>query len=359
MHLLSRQQAIAFVAEHREHLHAVAGTNPFARPVWTELFLAEVARDDWTIALAGTPAAGLTFLYREPGAPRRLQALTNYYASQYSALLGAASDRAAMALRLADELTALRPPAATVTLAPLADDADATALQAAFSAGGWYARRYFCFGNWYLPCGGLSFEQYMQGRSSQLHNTWSRKAKKFQKGTDGARLELITAPADVARGMDAWEQVYARSWKVPEPYPAFIRRWAERCATEGWLRLGLAWLGDIPIAAQFWFTLGGRAYIFKLAYDEAYQKLSAGTVLSALLFQQALDVDRVIEIDYLTGDDAYKQSWVSHRRERIGLVACNLRTARGVLAAGREAAGALRRRLQPVAAASLPPPMPG
>ncbi len=93
-----------------------------------------------------------------------------------------------------------------------------------------------------------------------------------------------------------------------------------------------------PGSAQFWFTIDRRAYIFKLAYDEAFNKWSAGTVLTAHLMRQALDEDRVVEVDYLTGDDPYKKSWMSQRRERIGLLACNLRSVRGIAMAAREVA---------------------
>jgi CelD/BcsL family acetyltransferase involved in cellulose biosynthesis len=71
------------------------------------------------------------------------------------------------------------------------------------------------------------------------------------------------------------------------------------------------------------------AYIFKLAYDEAQSRWSAGTVLTAHLLRHALEVDQVVEIDYLSGDDAYKKSWMTVRRERIGLMACNLRSIGG------------------------------
>jgi len=49
--------------------------------------------------------------------------------------------------------------------------------------------------------------------------------------------------------------------------------------------------------------------------------------------QHALDIDRVHEVDYLTGDDAYKKDWMSARRERWGMVAFNPRTPRGLLEA--------------------------
>lgn len=217
------------------------------------------------------------------------------------------------------------------------------ALQRAFAKQGWYVRQYSCFGNWYLPCEGMTFADYMAARDSRTRNTWKRKAKKFtnSNNADGARLQIVTQLDEVDAAMDAYDRIYANSWKKPEPYPDFVRGWAKCCARKGTLRLGLAWLGDIPIAAQFWFTENRRAFIYKLAYDEEHKKWSAGTVLSAKLFELSLDQDKVVEIDYLTGDDPYKQAWMSHRRERIGLIACNPRTLRGLLAGFRERAGVL------------------
>ena len=34
-----------------------------------------------------------------------------------------------------------------------------------------------------------------------------------------------------------------------------------------------------------------------------------------------IDIDKVSQVDYLSGNDAYKKDWMSHRWERIGLVA--------------------------------------
>jgi hypothetical protein len=59
------------------------------------------------------------------------------------------------------------------------------------------------------------------------------------------------------------------------------------------------------------------------------------------MFQHALEKDRVAEIDYLTGDDPYKSAWMSHRRERIGLIASNLRSPRGAWSAARELTASL------------------
>ena len=63
--------------------------------------------------------------------------------------------------------------------------------------------------------------------------------------------------------------------------------------------------------------------------------------------EHVLDVDKVREVDYLTGDDKYKQDWMSHRRERWGILAMNPRTVRGALAILRHIGGrAVKRAVQ-------------
>jgi CelD/BcsL family acetyltransferase involved in cellulose biosynthesis len=112
----------------------------------------------------------------------------------------------------------------------------------------------------------------------------------------------------------------------------------------GTLRLGIIHVDGEPAAAQLWFVHNGCALIYKLAYDERFADLSVGTILSAALFQHALDVDKVTEVDYLSGDDAYKKDWMSHRRERWGILALNPRTPRGALAIARHVGGRAMKR---------------
>ena len=52
-------------------------------------------------------------------------------------------------------------------------------------------------------------------------------------------------------------------------------------------------------------------------------------MLTAHLLRQAIDGDRVGEVDFLIGDDAYKKKWMTHRRERWGIVAYDPRTLMG------------------------------
>ncbi|MFN3302174.1 MAG: GNAT family N-acetyltransferase [Roseateles sp.] len=206
---------------------------------------------------------------------------------------------------------------------------------------------YFAFGNWYLPVD-TDWPTYLSQRNGQLRSTIKRMGKRLA-AEPGGRLEILREganEADIERGIAAYQAVYGASWKQPEPFVDFMPGLIRLCARRGWLRLGLAWLGDKPIAVQLWIVHAGRAHIYKLAHDKAFQSLAPGTLLTALLMQEVMERDRVHEVDFLVGDDAYKKAWMSRRRERLGLVAYDLRTAGGLAGLLRQALGKAYKRLR-------------
>jgi CelD/BcsL family acetyltransferase involved in cellulose biosynthesis len=217
-------------------------------------------------------------------------------------------------------------------------------LKRALGLAGLSTHSYFAFGNWYEPVR-KNWADYLKERSGQVRSTIKRNAKKF--AAEGGRLEIVDGGERLEAGLAAYQAVYAQSWKVPEPFTDFVPGLIRLCARRGWLRLGLAWLGDKPVAAQIWIVANGRADIYKLAYDEAHKALAPGTLLTALLMERAIDGDQVREIDYLIGDDPYKAAWMSQRRERFGLVAYDPLTVRGLAGLARQAIGESWRRLRP------------
>lgn len=217
-------------------------------------------------------------------------------------------------------------------------------LESAIHQAGLKPFRFFCFGNWYLPVEGRSFAVYFQGLSSKVQSTIKRREKKFLADGRG-RLEIVTGGDRLNDVIEAWDKIYRTSWKIPEPFTEFVPGFIRMCATRGWLRLGFAYYDNEPIAAQLWIVSHGRAAIYKLAYDEKFSQLSPGTVLTAHLMCHVLDVDKVTEVDYLVGDDAYKKDWMSHRRERWGIVAYNPYTLGGVAGIAVQMIGKVRKSL--------------
>lgn len=275
---------------------------------------------------------------------REVSALSNYYTAIYAPAL----EEGLTAEDLLPLTRALRRDgagAAAYRFSPM-DPASPQfgLLKGALGLAGLSAHSYFAFGNWYEPVR-QNWADYLKDRSGQVRSTIKRNAKKF--AAEGGRLEIVQGGNQLAAGLAAYQAVYAQSWKVAEPYPDFVPGLIQLCARRGWLRLGLAWLGDKPVAAQIWIVANGRADIYKLAYDEAHKALAPGTLLTALLMEQAIDVDQVREIDYLIGDDAYKAAWMSQRRERFGLVAYDPLTLRGLGGLTRQAIGQAWRKLRP------------
>lgn len=260
---------------------------------------------------------------------REGRALATYYSSLYAPVLP--DDGTLVFQQLLAGVQSLTPAVHSLDLNPLSTQM-ADVVEAALQRAGWPHERYFRFGNWYLDVAGRSYSEYFAGLPSQLRNTVTRKRKKFM-ALSGASLSIAATPAEAEEALEAYQSIYAGSWKQPEPHPEFVPSLVRKLAQRGWLRLGVARADGVPIAAQIWAVKDGVASIFKLAYDERSAKLSAGSILTAHLMERAIDADRVRIVDYLTGDDAYKQDWMSHRQERWGVRAYNPKRLRALLAA--------------------------
>lgn len=272
----------------------------------------------------------------------QLNSLSNYYSGLFGPV---GCDRALAATDWAGVALQLRqlPGSTVMHFQPLdAESAWLPALESGLQRSGFRTDRFFCFGNWYQPVDPGRFDVYWAARPSALRNTVARARKRLDRQGDW-RLDIITGDASgLEAAIDAYVAVYNRSWKTPEPNPAFMPALIRLAAQQGWLRLGLVHVAGKPVAAQLWLVAGGKANIFKLAYVQGVEKLSVGSVLSEALMRHVIDVDRVREVDFLSGDDPYKADWMAQRRERIGLVAFDQRHWRGWLAAARHRLGRWR-----------------
>jgi len=318
---------------------------------WFELFIRTVAPDSQGAHLVtlqrGALAAAVLPVNLDPSLERlggAVGALSNYYTVLYSPAF--APDTVGVDLvAMFDTLRAQPGSRPSLTFAPMDPFAPSYGvLRAGLRAAGYAVFDYFAHGNWYMPVAG-NWQQYLAERPGALRSTIQRMSKKL--AALGGRLEVVTRPEDLPHAIAAYQLVYSKSWKQPEPAATFMPELMAWCARRGWLRLGLVWLGDTPIAAQLWIVADGRAAIYKLAYDGAYANLAPGTVLSAHLMERAINAERVREVDYLVGDDAYKRDWMTHRRERRGLVGYDLQTWAGRGLALRAVASALAKRWWP------------
>lgn len=247
------------------------------------------------------------------------ESLPHLYSSLYTLLI-AETDSQAILGCLVTGLKSL--PVRSLTLSPVAsDDKQIEALQYALEKAGFCCSRKFRFYNWKEDSKEKSFLDYFAQRPSRLRNTIHRKQRKLQR-EQGYDIRLYEQD-DLEQGLNDFDRVQRVSWKANEQFADFVKGLAHSLAGVGWLRLAVMYVKSKPVAAQFWFVVHKKASIFKLSYDEGWKKYSPGSILLTYLMQHVIDVDAVEEIDFLTGNDAYKSDWMSDRRERWMLHCAN------------------------------------
>ena len=314
---------------------------------WFELLQQNVFPNDpgvryYFVAENHQPSTILPLRLTMNGSVKTVEALGNYYTSLYSPLLTKDSNLGVLRHMLASA-SREHDTAHVMRFAPMDPESPPyQGLLDELQAIGWIPFRFFCFGNWFLKTPD-TWEDYFQTRSANLRSSIKRRSKKL--AADGGTLEIVMSPEQVEEGVAAFQAVYTASWKIPEPYPEFVPSLIRRLAKLGMLRLGIARLQDKPVAAQLWIVGQDKASIYKVAYHEEFASYSLGTVLTSHLMQHVIEHDHVKEVDFLIGDDNYKQIWMSDRRERWGIIAYNPRTPIGLALLIREASGRLAKRL--------------
>ncbi|MDH5516566.1 MAG: GNAT family N-acetyltransferase [Gammaproteobacteria bacterium] len=256
-------------------------------------------------------------------------ALRHRYTTHYSLLL-ADDDQQQILTCLAHGVSQL--PLHSLLLEPVAlDDSRMLAFKEVMETAGYSCEYVFRFYNWILRLHGQCYAQYMADRPSRLRSTISRKQRKLER-EHGYEIRLYVGQ-EVPSFMPDYYTVYTASWKANEQYVSFLDGVVAALSTadssgQGWSRLAVLYVRQQPVAAQLWFVLHGKANIFRLAYDEDWKAYSPGSILTSYLMAYVIDTDKVQEIDFLSGNDAYKQDWMSERRERYALSFTNKITAK-------------------------------
>ncbi len=292
----------------------------FSRP-WFECLTASTLDVDHTMVLAcvvdGDRVMAILPLMECAGI-KTWYSLRHGFTPLYSLLL-ADDDQERVLSCLAQALGEL--PVNGLLLEPVAkNDSKLNGLARFLEIAGFSCENIFRIYNWVYHLQGQSYKEYMAGRPAPLRNTISRKMRKLER-EHGYEIRLFTGE-EVPRHMPDYYMVYHASWKQNEIRNAgFQDCFVEAFSRAGWSRLAILYIKGQPVAAQLWFVRHNKASIFRLAYDKAWRQYSTGSILTSFLMEYVIDTDRVAEIDFLTGNDAYKQDWMSERRERF-LLSC-------------------------------------
>jgi CelD/BcsL family acetyltransferase involved in cellulose biosynthesis len=139
-------------------------------------------------------------------------------------------------------------------------------------------------------------------------------------------FRTVSGGSTLAEDLERFLKLEASGWKgrsgtsilgnssAESLYLGFARAAAER----GWLRLHLLELNGVPIAIDYSCAFGGRGVFIKAGFDEAYRRMSPGTLLLAETLRRCIE-EGLHSCDFLGETEHYKRRWTSevHPREQI------------------------------------------
>jgi hypothetical protein len=179
-------------------------------------------------------------------------------------------------------------------------------------------RTYFCFNDWYLDGINYDFKEYVRNLPKNLRRNIKRYEKSMQTIGD-LRFEMRRDNKNIDIFLDHYDQIRERSWKAVEKDKAFKREFYLMAAEKGWIRLGLLYSGETPVAGGKYLVFGKTVFGLDAVYDQNYEKNSPGTILTSKIIQYAIDNDKVAMIDLGRGDETYKQEWVTKQWKIKGI----------------------------------------
>ena len=190
-------------------------------------------------------------------------------------------------------------------------------------------------------------EQLNPGRRSDL-----RRARRIAERIGPVAIDLHTPePAELARVLDEVFAVEAAGWKgrtgsalaCDPARQAFFRRYADAACRRGILRIGRLRIGERTVAMQLGVEWGGRFWLLKIGFDEAFARCSPGTLLM-LEMVRAAAARGLRSFELLGISEPWTRMWTRLERPCVSLRAYPA-SATGVAALALDAARVTARRL--------------
>jgi CelD/BcsL family acetyltransferase involved in cellulose biosynthesis len=203
--------------------------------------------------------------------------------------------------------------------------------------GVYHAPRYSCV----IDCS-RSYEQVAAGYSSRLRKNLKRGAQGLGRLGEVVLRRVSTMP-ELGPALEEFIRIEASGWKgaagtatairYNEQAHNFYQALYAQADPDGTAEINLLSVGGRVVAGQLCMVSGGSRSLIKIAFDQALQKLSPGTIMLDLLIRRMCDEAGPAELNLVTGT-AWMDEW-GPRRVPVGdLWLFRNRWAGAVVAAG-------------------------
>jgi CelD/BcsL family acetyltransferase involved in cellulose biosynthesis len=172
----------------------------------------------------------------------------------------------------------------------------------------------------FVELAGLSWDEYLSGRSRQLRSQLGRKLRSLRREHDvrfRRTRDLEEVPGDLLTLFslhDArWAERSERSSLADPAVRAFHLEFASAALRGGWLRLFVMEVDDVPVAALYGWLIGGRWSYYQAGFDPEWSRHSPGFLLLAETIKEATE-EGASEYDMLRGDETFKRRFATSSR---------------------------------------------
>lgn len=167
-----------------------------------------------------------------------------------------------------------------------------------------------------VALGGLSWTDYLAGRSANLRQQVRSRAARLER--EFAVDYRLATEETLADDLQTLFRLHQARWGREAPFARGAQRrfhtdFAATALARGWLRLWTLAVDGRPVGAIESFRFAGADYLYQSGWDPAFERYSPGFLLCVNAVRSAAE-DGMSEFRFLRGDEPHKYRFATHDR---------------------------------------------
>ncbi|MEO8304440.1 MAG: GNAT family N-acetyltransferase [Betaproteobacteria bacterium] len=182
----------------------------------------------------------------------------------------------------------------------------------------------------YARSAGMTSDAFLAARPRGLRAPLER-ARRMLGDAGRANFRLVVDDGSIdaaARDYERTEDI-GKGGASPE-LPGYLPGLMRVAARAGVLRLGFLDVDGAPAAAQLWIVSAGVGHCLRIVRVTSHAELPLGDLLTMHMARHLIDVDGIAELEFGTVTAEFARNWTNGTRARVGVIAFNPRTWRGI-----------------------------
>ncbi|MSQ69358.1 MAG: GNAT family N-acetyltransferase [Gammaproteobacteria bacterium] len=168
-----------------------------------------------------------------------------------------------------------------------------------------------------------NYPDYWAARGKNLRTNLRKQRAKLAAAGIPTRLEILRAPADMARAIQDYAALESLGWKAAggtavsadHPQTRFYRQMLEAYASQGQARIYRYFFGEQLVATELCLCADGEFVILKTTYDERTAPLSPASLLRQEMFEGLFGEGGIERVEFYGPLKEWHTRWTPHSRD--------------------------------------------